>query len=521
MSKKRSFPLVLLGLSVGLGYMGQGSVQACDLHKKTQSQSGQSLTQAIANQPIANQSIVAPDDTVGASESQGVNITIYNQNFGLVRDTRTIDLKDGINYLRFEDVASQIDPTSVSISSLTAPNAVTVREQNYRYDLVDPNTILSKSIGKHISFKQVLANGQVNQLSGTLLNSPITIVGNPDGGSATKYQGLVVQTDAGIVLNPHGEMQLAQLPPGLVSKPTLLWKLETNKPGKHQTEIAYQTGGLNWKCDYVTVANADDTALDITSWVTLNNTSGATYKGALLKLMAGDVNRVTDHAVPKLMMRTMAAEAAVAPQFKEQSFAEYHLYTLQGKTDVNNNETKQLSLFNAASVPCKKLFIFEPENQRIYEMGGGDPQKVQVKLEFQNTKTNNLGLPMPKGKIRVYKRDQDNALQFVGEDLIDHTAKDEKVRIYVGNAFDVVGERQQTNYQQVSNTVQRLSYEISLRNHKDKPVTVTSVEHAYGQWKILNSSLPFAKKDAHTFEFSVNVPANGEVKLTYVIEIKN
>ncbi len=463
-------------------------------------------------------------EQVSASDSQGVSLTIYNQNFGLVKDVRAVDLKEGINYLRFEDVAAMIDPTSVSFESLSAPNAVVVREQNYQYDLMDPNTILSKSVGKNVKFKQFLPNGTVKELSGVLLNPPRATVSDPDGRTSVHQQGLVVKTNEGIVLNPSGQAELAELPAGLVSKPSLLWKLESTKAGKHQTEIGYQTGGLNWRCDYVAVSNADDSQADLTSWVTLDNKSGATYKNAALKLLAGDVHRVRQ--MPKHLMLGRAlggVAAAPAPQFTEQAFAEYHLYTLQDKTTVNQNETKQLSLFNANNVPTKKLFIFEPETHMIYGYGRppGDTQKVKVKLEVENSEANHLGMPMPKGKVRVYKRDQDGALQFIGEDMIDHTPRDEKIRLYIGDAFDLVAERKQTNYQRVSDRVQRMSYEIDLRNHKDSACTITAVEHQWGQWKILESSHPFTKKDAHTFEFSVKVPARGEVKVTFDIEVKS
>ncbi|HEY9868682.1 MAG TPA: DUF4139 domain-containing protein [Candidatus Obscuribacterales bacterium] len=461
-------------------------------------------------------------EAVTASDSQGVSLTIYNQNFGLVKDVRSVDLKEGINYLRFEDVAAMIDPTSVSFESLTAPNAVVVREQNYQYDLMDPNTILSKSVGKNVKFKQYLPGGQIVELSGVLLNPPVATVSDTEGRVSTRHQGLVLKTGEGVVLNPSGQAELTELPAGLVSKPSLLWKLESTKAGKHQTEIGYQTAGLNWRCDYVAVSNPDDSQADLTSWVTLDNKSGATYKNASLKLLAGDVHRVQPPVRPMMMRGAATAAAAPAPQFKEQAFAEYHLYTLKGKTDVNQNETKQLSLFNANNVPTKKLFIFEPEAPVVYGYWReGDNQKVKVKLEIENSEANHLGMPLPKGKVRVYKHDQDGALQFIGEDMIEHTPRDEKVRLYIGDAFDLVGERKQTNYQRVSDHVQRMSYEISLRNHKDSAVTIAAVEHSYGQWKILESSHPYTKKDARTFEFSVKVPARGEVKITYDIEVRS
>lgn len=455
------------------------------------------------------------------SDSQGVSLTIYNQNFGLVRDIRSVDLRDGLNFLQFEDVASGIDPTSVSFLSLTAPNAVAVREQNYQYDLLDPQTILSKSVGKNVRFKQFLPNGQIQELAGVLLNSPIASVSDTEGNVSQHHQGLVVKTSEGIVLDPSGQVELAAIPDGLVAKPSLLWKLEATKAGKHETEISYQTSGLNWRCDYVCVSNDDDTEGDLTSWVTIDNKSGASYKNAALKLLAGDVHRVVQPE-RRLYKGNMMAMADAAPQFKEESFAEYHLYTLQRKSDVNQNETKQLTLFSANGVPTKKLFIFDPEAAN-FDYGlwrNGDNQKVKVKLEMQNTQANHLGMALPKGKVRVYKRDSDGALQFIGEDLIDHTPKDEKIRIYIGDAFDLVGERKQTNIQRISDHVQRMSYEISLRNHKDVPVTIVAVEHAFGQWKILSSSHSYTKKDSRTFEFATPIPARSEVKINFELETK-
>lgn len=459
-------------------------------------------------------------EVVPAGGSQGVAVTIYNQNFGLVKDARNIDLTAGINYLRFEDVAAGIDPTSVSFTSLSAPNSVVVREQNYQYDIMDVGTILSKSVGKEIKIRQYTQAG-THEVSGTLLNQPVVTVSDSNGNLSTRTQSIVLKTAAGILVGPSGEVEMAALPPGLVSKPSLLWKLEADKAGPQKAEIAYQTQGLNWKCDYVAVVDADDTSSDLTSWVTLDNKSGATYKNAALKLVAGDVNKVQNPVAPRAMrMFKGGAMAAAAPQFSEQSFAEYHLYSLAGKTDLNNNETKQLTLFNASDVPVKKLYVFDGAPQ----YGGYNPRrqpgKVNVKLEMLNSKDNNLGMPMPKGKVRVYKKDRDGAMQFVGEDLIEHTPKDEKIRVYLGDAFDVVAERKQTNQQQVSQRVQRQTFEISVRNHKETAVVVNCIEHAGGDWKITSESQPHVKKDAHIFEYAVKVPANGETKVTYEIETR-
>ncbi len=467
--------------------------------------------------------IAALAKTIDASSSQGIALTIYNQDFGLVKDVRNLSLNKGINFLRFEDVAAAIDPTTVNFMSLTAPNSVVVREQNYQYDVMDPETVLSKSVGKDITFRQYL-DGRVNEVRGTLLNSPKVTIVDTNGNAQERRQGLVIKTDRGVILSPSGEMELAKLPPGLVSKPSLLWKLEADKTGEHKTEISYQTKGLNWRADYVAIANEDDTLTDLASWVTLDNKSGATYANSSLKLIAGDVHKVQDNQPrPESRMMAMDAAAPMENQFSEKSFAEYHMYSLAGVTDVNDNETKQLSLFNAAGVPTRKLFIYDPTQQPNY-YGGWAPQvnpgKVNVKIEVENSAKNNLGMALPKGKVRVYKKDHDGALQFVGEDLIDHTPRDEKVRLYIGDAFDVVGERKQLTQEQPNNHLTRESYEISLRNHKDKKVTVTAVEHSYGDWKIKTNSHKFTKKDAHTFEFEVEVPARGEVTITYEIETR-
>lgn len=465
---------------------------------------------ATQPEPVATTTPAAFDTE--AVRSGGSFLTVYNDNFGLIREVRKVKLQEGTNFVRVEDVAAAIDPTSVSFVSVTAPNAVTVLEQNYKYDLIDPKTVLCRSVGKDVRFRQALPSGQIQELAGTLLNPPVVTISDSDGNTSEHSQGLVIKTDKGIVLNPQGLVQLTEVPAGLIAKPLLLWKLGCTKSGVHETEISYQTKGLSWKCDYVAVCDADDAHLDMTSWVTLDNKSGASYNNASLKLLAGDVHKIQDQVIygDEGAMQE-AADGGAAPQFKEESFAEYHLYSLQNKTDVNDNETKQLTLFTANDVPCKKRFIFEPQ-------GNVEEKKVQVKLEIDNNEKNQLGMPMPKGKLRVYKRDDDGALQFIGEDSIDHTPRDEKVRVYIGDAFDVVGERQQMNFQQISNRMTRTTVEISLRNHKDKPVAVTAVEKTYGDWRIVSSSHKYEKKDSTTFEFTENVAARGEVKINFEIE---
>ena len=479
-------------------------------------------------------SCLAQTDSVDVDQAKSLDcaITVYNQNFGLVKDRRKFALHQGINDVRFEDVAAGIDPTSVSFTSLEAKEAgnVVVREQNYEFDLMDQNSILSKSVGKTIKIRRMDGGSNGDVISGVLMAPPQVTVADSDGNLSERSQSIVLKTASGIVIAPQGQIELAELPEGLVAKPSLLWKIESTKNTVHDTEIGYQTKGLNWKCDYVAVADDADGKLDLTGWVTLDNKSGASYKNTSLKLVAGDVHVVQNAPRMEMLQESMADDRAMsvaAPQFKEQSFAEYHLYSLQNRTDLPDNQTKQLTLLQANAVPVKKMFVLDAQDGMIQPFYDDEwspseavKNKINVKLELANTQENNLGMPMPKGKVRVYKRDKDGALQFVGEDNVDHTSKDEKLTLYLGDAFDVVGERKQTGFKRVSDSVQRSTYEISLRNHKDQEIEVTCIEHASGYWKILECSQPYVKKDSTTFEFKVKVPANSETRVNYELELK-
>ena len=268
--------------------------------------------------------------------------------------------------------------------------------------------------------------------------------------------------------------------------------MSQTKSGIHKTEIGYRTSGLNWLCDYVAIVSADDKTVDLTSWVTIDNHSGATYKNASLKLLAGDVHlarNVQDELMADANKPTRGGGGA--SQFAEKSFAEYHLYTMNGRTNVNDNETKQLSLFSANQIPLQKTFVFEPLN---YYFNSPQPQKVHVKLDFANSEKNNLGMPMPKGTIRVYKRDEDGALEFIGEDQIDHTPKDERIKIQLGEAFDVVAERNRNSFKGRRRT-QTQTWETSIRNHKDSKISVTIIEHPNGDWTILSCDADYKKKN--------------------------
>ena len=440
--------------------------------------------------------------TVWPGESTGMELTVYNGNMALVKDTRTLTLADGLNDVRFDSVAAAIDPTSVHFKSLTAPDSCVIREQNFQYDLVSRARLLEKYLNKEIVIRRELEGGGVQTIKGILLSA---------------VDQLVIQTEKGLVITTADTVELPSLPDGLTVKPTLNWLLECTQAGKHSTELSYITNNINWTADYVAVVNAEDTKADINGWVTLDNKSGATYTNARLKLIAGDVRRVQPNMQGPGMRGPMGAGMKGAPpQFEEKTFFEYHMYTLGRPTTVRDNEMKQVELLTAAGIPVKKRFFFDGARTQRDEQGRA---KAQVKMEFVNSAANNLGMPLPKGKVRVYKADADGSLQFVGEDLIDHTPKDETVRLYIGDAFDVVGEWQQTNQTQIAPNVNEFSYSIKMRNHKDTDIVVTVVEHSYGDWKITQSSHEASKRNATDFEFTVPVPKDGDTTITYTVRV--
>jgi hypothetical protein len=462
----------------------------------------------------------------------GVSLTIYNQNFGVVKDRRKVELANGRTMLIIEDVAQQIDPTTVHFKSLTAPNAVVVREQNYQYDLINPLTMLNKSVGKRVTIRQNLGNGQQKEVSGIIL-APVTatVAQTGEDGGGTSYNGLVIKTDDGrIVLNPVGEAQLHEMPAGLVPIPRLVWLVDSAQAGEHEAEISYMTQGLTWRADYVVVLSADDKLVDVTGWVTLDNKSGATYENASLQLIAGDVRRIQPPgAMGGVRRAEKMADAVAAPAFAEESLFEYHLYTLDGTTSVRDNEQKQMTLLTANKAPCVKKFVYDgrtgfwgiynPDFRPGEQWDTSNYKKVNVIVEVKNSKPN-LGIPLPKGRMRLYKADSKGSLQFVGEDEIDHTPKDETVRLKVGDAFDIVGEHKRTNFRRISEKEVEESFEITIRNHKSEEVTVSVIEHLWADWRITQKSQDFVKRDARTAEFPVKVPKDGTATVTYTARTK-
>ena len=439
-----------------------------------------------------------------AGSEKEVSITIYNSNLGLVKDVRALSLQKGENSLDFDEVASQIDATSVNFRCLDDGD-VAVLEQNFLYDLVSTEALLKRYLGLDI---EVIGEDE-SRYRGKLLSY--------DGRNIILHDaaGQVMMISIAKVI----DYKFPSLPDGLILKPTLRWQIDSPSAGAKKCEVSYLTNGINWQADYVAVVNASDSRLDLSGWVTITNSSGTTYEDARLKLVAGDIHRVTPEA--RFEMATMdyaAAKGARAPQFEEESFFEYHLYTLNRRATIDDKEIKQLSLFPTTEAKVKKVYVFDSQS-RWY--GGGDNgQKVKVNLEFENSSEAGLGMPLPKGKLRVYKEDSEKALQFVGEDLIDHTPKDEKVRVYLGDAFDIVGERKQTNVEDLGKGRRRETFEITLKNHKEDDIVVTVVEHPQGwrEWEIRSSSHEYRKIDNYKIEFDLSVAKDGEDTLTYVIQ---
>jgi len=448
--------------------------------------------------------------STGIEDQTGLAVTIYNVNLGLVKDQREIRLRGGTGELRFMDVASQIIPTSVHIKSLIDPDSLHILEQNYEYDLLNPQKLLDKYVGKEVKLYYKNPYSEREEIvTATLLSN--------NGGPIFRIGDEITFGHPGRIIFPG-------VPENLISKPTLVWLIENDLASPQKVEASYLTNGINWRADYVVTLNENDDRADLSGWVTIDNKSGTTYKNAKLKLVAGDVNRVKDEQEyrDKMMRVAEIAGKAAAPQFKEEEFFEYHIYTLERAATIKENQTKQISLVNADTIPVKKELLYYGTAYYYYNRYGEaiSNQKVGVFVEIENKKENNLGIPLPKGTVRVYKHDKEKSLQFVGEDSIDHTPKDEKVRVKLGDAFDVVGSRKQTDWKKIASDTYEASFEISLRNHKKEDVVVKVVEPVPGDWTMLSSSHKYEKTEAFTAEFKIPVPKDKEVKITYRVKMR-
>jgi len=458
-----------------------------------------------------------------AAAPSATELTVYNQGFGFVKETRVLNLRMGRQTIPVPDVAALIDPTSVGVRSLTDKDGFTLLEQNYQYDLISPIAILEKSVGQKVRFVRTIGN-QKDVLEGTLISSPTAVVNAPGGGGQT-YNGMVIRTDDGrIVLDPTGEIEVQSVPNGLISKPTLLWDLDAVKAGENTVELSYITQGMSWNSDYVMTLDADGKST-YQGWVTLNNQSGTTYENAKLKLLAGDVNRAQPANLSMAFKSAAGRAGGNRDSFQEEGLFEYHLYTLQRPATVRNKETKQIALLDSPSVAYTKRMIVDSMMGvgRYYpaegEIGTGDI-KPQVRVEFLNTKDNGLGIPLPKGRVRLYQRDKSGSVQLLGEDNIEHTPREEKVSLVVGRAFDVVANRKRTNYTRLDDRRIQESFEIELRNRKDTDETVEVIERHYGDWKVTSKSMDFEKTSAEAMTFKVALKPGEVKKVTYTVETR-
>jgi hypothetical protein len=442
-----------------------------------------------------------------------LSLTVYNGNLALIRDVRQIRLLPGVAPLHFEDVASSINPATVHFRSLTAPSRLSVVEQNYEYDLLDPQKLLQKYVGREITLVRPETD------AGSTHWVDIKAVLLADNGSPVWKIGNEIVT--GMAADSY---RFPDLPENLYSQPTLVWTLDNRGSDAQRVEASYLAGSMNWNADYVLTVGRDDKNADLDGWVTLTNNSGVAYNNAKLQLVAGQLHRTQ----PPMNMNAMAgALSAVADeakqQFSQEAFSEYHLYTLGRRTSIHNNESKQISLLNATSVPVEKYLLVEGQSyyyRNPQGIGNPVPQPVQVYYRFKNEDKSGLGMPLPAGTIRVYEADSQGGTQFVGEDNISHTPKDEMLRVHVGDAFDVICERKQMDYKRLAPNHYELEYEISLRNHKNSPVTVELREPVGGDWEVLNSNYTPTKLDSTTIGFSIPVEKDGTATLDYRVRVK-
>jgi hypothetical protein len=437
-------------------------------------------------------------------------VTVYNSDIALVRDVRNLQIGRGTSDLHFMDIAATVNPATVHFRSLSEPSRVSVLEQNYEYDLLEPDKLLRKYVGRDVTLVRTRRTDSATReedVTARLLsynNAPVWQIG---GEIVTGMQA--------------DHIRFPELPGNLYSRPTLIWTLNNTGGLRHRVEASYLAGKLSWSADYVLTVARDDKAADIDGWVTVVNGSGTSFRNAALQLVAGDLNRVRQ-VIGRMAAEAMRKDAAAAAPMAQEAFSDYHLYTLGRKTTVNNSETKQLSMLGATAFPVQKRYVVD--GQAFYYRNAqhpGAPLKdvVQVFYQFKNDEKSGLGMPMPAGTVRVYQSDSKGGVQFVGEDRIDHTPKDEAINLKIGNAFDVVCERRQTDFQKIASGVYEVEYEITLRNHKAAPVSVEVNEPIGGTWHVLQSSHQWSKTDAWAAQFAVPVAADGTTVLKYRVRV--
>jgi len=482
---------------------------------------------------------VAQTETRPAESNQPA-LTIYNQNFFVAREYLSLDLTEGVNHVNFTGITSHLEPDSVILRDLTG-RPLQILEQSYRNDPISQELLLSFYEGKTIDFL-VQRGEKVETVRGKIIRSgyiPSSAYPQNYGYQQPVMGQPIIEVDGVLRFGLPGQPLFPALSGDSILKPTLNWQLETRQRGRSDAEISYVSGGMTWQSDYNLVVsdgpkNSGMNSLDLVGWITMQNRSGKTYENARIKLMAGDVSKLqipTSQIAYRAEAKAMNMDAA-APVVREKSFDEFHLYTLERPATLRDNETKQVEFVRATGIQSQRLYIYDgaqvdqygyysPEQVRNEpNYGTASNPKVWVMQELKNSETNHLGMALPKGRLRFYRRDSDGSLQFIGENTIDHTPKDEMIRVYMGNAFDIVGERKRTNYH-VDSSAHWMTetFEIKVRNHKKEPANVRIVEHLYRwtNWNLTEQSHPSKKRDAQTIEFPLTVAPDGEQIVSYTV----
>lgn len=468
------------------------SIAQANLSGSEKNPAGSNSVISVEIPAVASSGILASGniEAGGIEAGEDLELTIYEQGIALVKERREINLESRVNQVKYTDIASRIDPTSVIIEDPENKDTVLL-EQNYEYDLLSSSGLLEKYLGREVNVTD--RNGET--YTGILLSH----TGN----------SVVLETEAKkvVVLEAFSKIELADLS-GLSIKPALIWQIYSPVPGTRKLMISYLTGGISWKAAYVLMSNAENTETDLRGWANIDNRAGMTFENAVLKLVSGQINRVSQPATLRTEEKAVAGEAVSQTPFSEEALFEYHLYTLENPATLKNNQAKQISLMSANSVPTEKKLIYDRSLN----------DKVLAYLTLKNSNESGLGMPLPAGVIRVYSADSSGGLQFLGEDRIKHTPEAGELRVAVGSAFDLTAKRNESNYQRISDNVERVTYQIELNNSKTEAQEVTVVEHLFGQWEILESSDSYEKIDASTIEFRVMVPAKGTKLVSYTVE---
>ncbi len=444
------------------------------------------------------------------NDQKSISVTIYNSNLALIKDVREIKLNQGLNSIAMRDVSAQIRPETALLRSINAPGSFTLLEQNFDYDLLTPTKMLEKYVGKMVTIIKT------NPASGVETSEKATVL--------SAQNGVVLKIGNRIETGIPGRIIYDDVPDNLRDRPTLITHIDNNGIKNQTVELSYLTSGLGWKADYVAELNDQETLIDLSGWVTLSNDSGATYENANLQLVAGDVHQVQQNfgSIIKKSMRDNVMMAEAEAPMVEEGLLEYHLYRLNHPTTIAENQTKQVALLSASKVPAKKTFVLLGADYYYHSQYGniGTKMKVDTFIEFENKEVAKLGMPLPKGIMRVYKNDSQGNAQFVGEDAIDHIPKNETVRLKLGSAFDVTADKKQTDYKKVSNREFQSAYEITIKNAKKEAVIVIVQEPIGGDWHILSETQKHTKINSNLAQWEIKVPAEGATTLSYRAIVK-